>query len=78
MSGPGLSLPFTPLPFLVSPQQRQDKAALISETRRRFEAEYLPGERVVGPGSVDVVSGACPVSFFTRGLHVSPVSHASG
>lgn len=43
---PGLSLPFTPpLPFVVSPQQRQDKAVLISETRRRFEAEYLAGER---------------------------------
>lgn len=40
-------------PFHVPPvsrSQQQDKAALIAETRRRFEAEYLPGERPVVGG----------------------------
>lgn len=41
-------LSFHSPPFLVSRQQRQDKALLITETRRRFEAEYLPGERLSG------------------------------
>lgn len=44
MSGRSFSLAFTPLLSRVFLQQRQDKAALVNETRRRFEAEYLPGK----------------------------------
>lgn len=75
---PALSLPFTPLPFLISPQQRQDKAALISETRRRFEADYLPGERLGGGAGDGGGRGAVGPAAWIRSLGLARCRFSPG